>query len=242
VVLELLCSVMPVQTAAGGVAVSVRGLTHAYRSGRGCLTVLKDVNLEIAPGAYVALTGPSGAGKTTLLSILGGLEPAAQGEVRVGDSAVNQLRGERLATFRRETVGFVFQHFGLLGALTALENVELALALSGSGRIAREQRAMELLASVGLAERADHLPKALSGGERQRVAMARAMANAPRLVLADEPTGNLDPDAGLAVMELLERLRGTSGCTVLVVSHNPLIAGRAELRYRLEHGKLVEPE
>jgi putative ABC transport system ATP-binding protein len=232
---------MPLKAAAGGVAVSVRGLNHAYRSRRGSLTVLRGVNLEIAPGAYVALTGPSGAGKTTLLSILGGLEPATEGEVKVGDFTVNQLRGERLAKFRRETVGFVFQHFGLLGALTALENVELALALSGSGKRAREQRAMDLLAAVGLSQRAHHLPKALSGGERQRVAMARAMANEPRLLLADEPTGNLDPDAGLAVMELLERLRLASGSTVLVVSHNPLVAGRAEVRYRLENGMLVQP-
>jgi putative ABC transport system ATP-binding protein len=225
----------------GGAAVSVRGLTHAYRSGSSSLTVLHGVDLDISPGAYVALTGRSGAGKTTLLSILGGLEPPTEGDVRVADCVVNELRGDQLAAFRREMVGFVFQHFGLLGALTALENVELALALSGSRGSARQKRALDLLDSVGLVDRAQHLPKELSGGERQRVAMARAMANSPRLLLADEPTGNLDPEAGLAVMELLEELRHATGCTVLVVTHNPVVAGRAELRYRLDSGTLVPP-
>ena len=224
-----------------GAAVSVRGLTHVYRMGRTALTVLRGIDLEVAPGAYVALTGPSGAGKTSLLSIVGGLEPPTTGEVRVGGYAVGQLRGDQLATFRREMVGFVFQHFGLLGALTALENVELALALSRAGSKGRERRAIELLTGVGLADRAGHLPRALSGGEKQRVALARAMANIPKLILADEPTGNLDPDAALAVIELLESLRSEHGCTVIVVSHNPLVAGRADLCYRLEKGVLQKP-
>ncbi len=218
----------------------MHGLSHTYRTGGDSLTVLRGVELEVEPGGYVALTGPSGAGKTTLLSILGGLESPTEGAVTVGDYAVAQLRGDQLAAFRRETVGFVFQHFGLLGALTAVENVELALALSRLNSKAREQRSLELLAAVGLAERAQHLPKALSGGEKQRVAIARATANVPRLILADEPTGNLDPDAGSAVMDLLERLRTANGCTVIVVSHNPIVAGRAEVCYRLEKG-LLQP-
>jgi putative ABC transport system ATP-binding protein len=223
---------------ARGAAVEVHGLNHTYRTGGETLTVLRNVELAVEPGGYVALTGPSGAGKTTLLSILGGLDRPTEGEVTVGGFAVGSLRGDQLAAFRRETVGFVFQHFGLLGALTAIENVELALALSRLASKAREERALELLRLVGLAARAHHLPKALSGGEKQRVAIARAMANSPRLILADEPTGNLDPDAGLAVMDLLEALRSSSGCTVIVVSHNPLISGRAEFSYRLEHGVL----
>jgi putative ABC transport system ATP-binding protein len=156
----------------------------------------------------------------------------------VAGYSVAELRGDQLAAFRRETVGFVFQHFGLLGALTAAENVELALALSRLDGKARGRRALELLARVGLEARANHLPKALSGGEKQRVAIARAMANSPRLILADEPTGNLDPEAGLAVMEHLEALRMSGGCTVIVVSHNPLVAGRADVCYRLERGVL----
>jgi len=224
----------------GGAAVSVHRLSHTYHTGGESLTVLRAVELEVEPGGYVALTGPSGAGKTTLLSILGGLEPPTEGTVTVGDCAVDDLRGDQLAAFRRETVGFVFQHFGLLGALTAAENVELALALSRLTSKARQQRASELLAAVGLAERAHHLPKALSGGEKQRVAIARATANAPRIILADEPTGNLDPDAGLVVMELLEGLRLSNGCTVIVVSHNPMVARRADITYRLDKG-LVQP-
>jgi putative ABC transport system ATP-binding protein len=216
----------------------VRGLNHTYRTGGENLAVLRNVQLEVAAGGYVALTGPSGAGKTTLLSILGGLDRATEGDVTVGGFAVGRLRGDQLAAFRRETVGFVFQHFGLLGALSAVENVELALALSRLDANARGRRALELLTLVGLEARANHLPKALSGGEKQRVAIARAMANSPRLILADEPTGNLDPEAGLAVMELLEALRTASGCTVIVVSHNPLISGRAELSYRLAQGVL----
>jgi putative ABC transport system ATP-binding protein len=218
--------------------VRVRGLSHTYRTGRESLTVLRGVDLDVASGGYVALTGQSGAGKTTLLSILGGLEAPTQGEVRVGEHKVEKLHGDRLATFRRETVGFVFQHFGLLGALTARENVELALALTSLNAKARSQRALELLAQVGLAERANHLPKALSGGERQRVAIARATANVPRLILADEPTGNLDPDAGVAVMDLLESLRVATACTVIVVSHNPLVAGRADVSFRLANGAI----
>ena len=233
---------MPTETLRRGAAVSVSGLKHSYSVGRTSVTVLRGIDLAVSPGAYVALTGPSGAGKTTLLSILGGLERPTEGEVIVGEYAMAELRGDQLASFRRTMVGFVFQHFGLLGALTALENVEIALALSRTSAKVREQLATDLLASVGLAERARHLPKALSGGEKQRVGMARAIANAPRLILADEPTGNLDPDAGRVVMELLERIRNATGCTVIVVSHNPSVVERAEVRYRLENGVLGQVE
>jgi putative ABC transport system ATP-binding protein len=216
----------------------VRGLSHTYETAGGSITVLRAVDLEVEPGGYVALTGPSGAGKTTLLSILGGLETPTEGSVTVGGRDVSRLRGDQLAAYRRETVGFVFQHFGLMSALDAVENVELALALSRPDSKARHRRATELLELVGLAERAEHLPRALSGGEKQRVAIARAMANYPRLILADEPTGNLDPDAGQAAMDLIEAFRASSGCTVIVVSHNPLVAARAEHRYRLDSGEL----
>jgi putative ABC transport system ATP-binding protein len=216
----------------------VRGLSHTYETAGGSITVLRAVDLEVEPGGYVALTGPSGAGKTTLLSILGGLETPTEGSVTVGGRDVSRLRGDQLAAYRRETVGFVFQHFGLMSALDAVENVELALALSRPDSKARHRRATELLELVGLAERAEHLPRALSGGEKQRVAIARAMANFPRLILADEPTGNLDPNAGKAAMDLIEAFRASSGCTVIVVSHNPLVAERAEHRYRLDSGEL----
>jgi putative ABC transport system ATP-binding protein len=222
-----------------GADVRVRGLDHSYRVGTGHLRVLTALNLDVRAGEYVSLTGPSGAGKTTLLSILGGLEPPASGEVLVGGQEVGTLTGDRLAEFRRTTVGFVFQHFGLMPALSAIENIELALSLSGAPLKARRERAMSLLQAVGLEDRADHLPRALSGGERQRVAIARATANLPGLILADEPTGNLDSEAGDRVFHLLEGLRQSHAVSLIVVTHNPAIAARADTRYRLVDGGLV---
>jgi putative ABC transport system ATP-binding protein len=185
------------------------------------------------------LQGPSGAGKSTLLGLIGALERIQSGSLRVGDLELRDLGGDRMAAYRRETVGFVFQHFGLLGALTAVENIELAAALAGAHPNARRARSRELLVAIGLAERARHFPAQLSGGERQRVAMARALANRPRLLLADEPTGNLDEDSGLMVIELLESLQRESGCTLIVVTHNRALAARGRLRLELKAGRLM---
>src|SRR5918996_2712772 len=222
-----------------GAAIAVRGLTHRYPAPGGDLAVLADVRLDVPPGGYVAVTGPSGAGKSTLLSVLGGLEPLQEGAATVGGIDLARLRGDDLAAYRRAAVGFVFQHFGLLEALTAAENVELAGTLAGRRTTARRRRAAELLAAVGLADRADHRPLQLSGGERQRVAIARALANRPRLLLADEPTGNLDEGSATAVIELLERLRRERGCTLLVVTHNRALAARAPRCVALDRGILV---
>jgi putative ABC transport system ATP-binding protein len=183
--------------------------------------------------------GVSGAGKSTLLSILGGLERVQQGSVCVGGEDLATLRGRELAHFRRARVGFVFQDFGLLTMLTARENVEMALTLTGLPRGKRREQADGLLAEVGLAARAGHRPPKLSGGELQRVAIARALANQPDVVLADEPTGNLDEDSAIRVIELLERLRAERGCTLVVVTHNPELAARAGERLRLSRGQLV---
>jgi putative ABC transport system ATP-binding protein len=222
-----------------GVAVAVRGLRHRFTTPDGTLTVLDALDLDVPAGGYVALTGPSGAGKSTLLSVLGGLEPPQEGSVVVGDHDLSKLAGDGLAAYRRAVVGFVFQHFGLLDTLTALENVELAGSLAGTRPSVRRARAAELLASVGLADRAAHRPLALSGGERQRVAIARALANGPQLVLADEPTGNLDEGSALAVIELLERLPVEHGCTLVVVTHNRSVAARAPRRLAIDAGRLV---
>jgi putative ABC transport system ATP-binding protein len=211
-------------------------LRHAYRTPVGSLEVLRDVRLQIAAGGYVALQGPSGAGKTTLLAILGGLTPPQAGSVCVDHAELSSLDREQLASYRRDTVGFVFQHFGLLEALTALENVELASALAGASRHDRRRRAEELLAAVGLLNRARHRPTQLSGGERQRVAIARALVNRPRLLLADEPTGNLDERSAEEVLDLLEALRRSWGFTVLVVTHNSTVARRASHQLRLSSG------
>ncbi len=221
----------------GGVAVSVQGLTHRYRAPGRTLAVLDDVDLVVPAGGYVAVTGPSGAGKSTLLSVLGGLEPLQQGTAVVGDIDLAGLGGDELAAYRRTTVGFVFQHFGLLETLTAAENVELAGTLAGTRPAARRARAGELLDAVGLADRADHRPLELSGGERQRVAIARALANRPRLLLADEPTGNLDETSAAAVVDLLERLRAERGCTLLVVTHNRALGARPPHRLALDQGR-----
>jgi len=220
----------------GGVAISVRGLTHRYPAPEGTLAVLENVDLDVPAGGYVTVTGPSGAGKSTLLSVVGGLEPLQEGSASVGDVDLAGLGGDDLAAYRRATVGFVFQHFGLLEALTAAENVELAAVLAGTAPSVRRRRATELLDAVGLADRARHQPLQLSGGERQRVAIARALANRPRLLLADEPTGNLDEGSAATVIDLLEQIRREHGCTLLVVTHNRAVAARAPVRVMLDAG------
>ncbi len=223
----------------GGVGVSVSGLRHAYRSPTGPLPILDGVGFEVAPGGYCVLMGPSGSGKSTLLGLVGGLDRVQSGSVRVGSADLSSLAGDALAAYRRETVGFVFQHFGLLDSLTAAENVELACALAGVPAAARRTHAADLLAAVGLGDRTRHRPSHLSGGERQRVAMARALANGPSLLLADEPTGNLDEGSAEAVIRLLESFHDDRGCTLLVVTHNRALARRAAQRLRLVAGRVV---
>ncbi len=188
---------------------------------------------------YCTLAGPSGAGKSTLLSLIGGLEPVQAGNLRIDDLDISTLRRDDLAAYRRSTVGFVFQHFGLLDTLTALENVELAATLAGTRRRTRRRHALELLEAVGLGDRADHRPPWLSGGERQRVAIARSLMNRPRLVLADEPTGNLDEASAIRVIELLEDLHRSWGFTLVVVTHNRTLAARGSMRVRLDRGSLA---
>jgi len=223
----------------GGVPIAVRSLTHAYRSGRARLVVLDRLDLNVEAGGYVSIRGPSGAGKSTLLTLLGGLERPQQGDLLVGEVNLAGLAGDELARYRRDTVGFVFQHFGLLGTLSARENVELACSLAGVSRKDRKERADTLLDAVGLSDRVTHRPAQLSGGERQRVALARALANYPRLILADEPTGNLDEEAGVRVIEELERLRADRGATLVLVTHNRKLAERAGQQLSLDEGRLV---
>jgi putative ABC transport system ATP-binding protein len=220
-----------------GSAVHLDGVTHWYRSGRSRVEALHDVGLDIPAGGYVALTGPSGAGKSTLLSLIGGLERPQSGVLAVGQHDLRALRADELATYRRTNIGFIFQHFGLLDLLCARENIELAASLSGSST--RRLQARDLLEEVGLLDRAEHRPGELSGGERQRVAIARALVNDPSLILADEPTGNLDADSARRVLDLLERVHIERGCTLLVVTHNESIAQRAEHRFRLDAGRLL---
>ncbi|HEY5011193.1 MAG TPA: ABC transporter ATP-binding protein, partial [Acidimicrobiia bacterium] len=202
--------------------------------------VLDGLDWSVGAGEFVAVTGRSGTGKTTLLSILGGLERPQAGAVRVGDIDLAGLGGNALADYRRTTVGFVFQDFGLLSSLTAIENIELALAFAAVRGANRGHRARELLDAVGLADRTRHRPAALSGGESQRVAIARALANRPRLVLADEPTGNLDDDSTARVLDLLASLPAEHACTLVIVTHNAAVAARADRVVNLDTGRLSE--
>ncbi len=228
-------------TARDGVAVSAHQLGYVYqRRDEGDVQVLEGLDLELEAGERVAITGRSGAGKSTLLALLGGLEQLQAGTLDVGGVDVAALNGDALAAFRGSTVGFVFQHFGLLGTLTAQENVELAMAVASHARTERADRARLLLEAVGLGARAGHLPSALSGGESQRVAIARALANSPRLILADEPTGNLDDESTSGVLDLLGSLADGRGCTLVVATHDEMVASRWDRRLRLEDGGLRE--
>ena len=222
-----------------GVAVSVRGLAHEYGKGKHAVPVLRGLDFDIEAGSHVALQGPSGAGKSTLLSLLGGLEPIREGEIWIGETRLRELHRGALAEYRSRVIGFVFQHFGLLDVLTARENVMLALSLAGVPLQQRLRRADEILDDVGLTDRADHRPQQLSGGEQQRVAIARALSTRPHLLLADEPTGNLDEESAERVLDMLERLRAENGCTLVVVTHNPAVAARATHRLRLREGRLA---
>jgi D-methionine transport system ATP-binding protein len=222
-------------------AVAVSELRHAFRTRAGDLVALDDVTFTVAAGGYAALVGPSGAGKTTLLSIIGGLEPPQAGSVVVDGHDLSNLDGDELAGFRRDTVGFVFQHFGLLDPLTAIENVELALVLDRADRRTRRRRAQELLDAVGLQTRAGHRPIELSGGERQRVAIARAIAAQPSVLICDEVTSALDVSVQAAIVELIEELRDDLGLGLLFVTHNlALISTIADRVLVMSHGRIVE--
>nr|CAX83887.1 ABC-like transporter, ATPase component [uncultured bacterium] len=206
-------------------------------AGRG-LEILSGVDLEVAPGEIVALTGPSGSGKSTLLALIAGLDHPSSGRIRVDGVLLSGLSGEGVTRLRRERMGIVFQDFHLITTLTALENVALPLELARVPH-ARE-RARSLLDQVGLGERLEHRPLEMSGGEQQRVAIARAFVTRPALILADEPTGNLDQETGARVMELLFQLTRSWHAAMLLVTHNPELAARAHRLYRLHGGILQE--
>ncbi|MGE4537750.1 MAG: ABC transporter ATP-binding protein [Desulfovibrio sp.] len=216
------------------IALSDVRLTLQSRAGR--VNILRGVDLAAAPGERLAVMGPSGAGKTSLLMLLAGLERATSGSVRVAGHDLSAMDEDALAAFRRENVGIVFQGFHLVPAMTALENA--ALSLEFAGRRDAFDRAREALADVGLSDRLDHFPAELSGGEQQRVALARALAPRPRLLLADEPTGNLDSETGLRVMDLLFSL--AAGTTLVLVTHDPGLAGRCGRVARLRDGRMED--
>ena len=214
-----------------------RELTKEYLSGGRPLAVLRDVSFDIAAGSFAAIVGPSGSGKTTLLGLLAGLDVATRGRVLLDGTDLSTLDEDARARLRGERVGFVFQSFQLIPTLTAVENVAVPLELRGERGAAR--RAAELLERVGLGGRGHHFPAQLSGGEQQRVAVARAFVNRPRVLFADEPTGNLDTATGARIVELLEALNREDGTTVVLVTHDLALAGRAERVIRLADGVVV---
>jgi putative ABC transport system ATP-binding protein len=214
-----------------------RDLSKEYRSGDNTLAVLRDVSFSIPQGALVAIVGPSGSGKTTLLGLLAGLDAPTSGQVILDGADMTAMDEDQRAQLRGEKVGFVFQSFQLISTLTALENVQVPLELRGE-RGAGE-RAAELLRRVGLGDRLDHFPTQLSGGEQQRVAIARAFANEPRILFADEPTGNLDSETGARIVELLESLNRESATTIVLVTHDLTLAARAERVIRMSDGRVV---
>ncbi len=219
---------------------SLRGVGRSLPSGGRMLKILDGIDLDVRRGDFLAVLGPSGSGKSTLLALMAGLDRPSTGTVLVDGEPIDRLSEDRLALLRRHKIGFVFQSFQLLGNLTARENVLLPMELLGWREAS--QRAGELLDAVGLAERGHHYPSQLSGGEQQRVALARAFAPRPALLLADEPTGNLDGATGRVVLDLLVAMRAEEGATLVLVTHDPAVAGLADRRIHLLDGRIEREE
>jgi lipoprotein-releasing system ATP-binding protein len=218
--------------------IDVRGLVKSYRTPAGPLTVLHDLSLEVEAGEMVAVVGASGVGKSTLLHVLGGLDEFDSGTVRIGDADIGAMDDEARVRFRNRRVGFVFQFHHLLPEFSALENVEMPLRIAGRLAADRDADARALLARVGLTPRADHRPGALSGGEQQRVAVARALVCRPQLLLADEPTGNLDEHTAAELHALLREMHREHGLTSVIATHNSGLAASCDRTLRLEGGRL----
>jgi ABC-type lipoprotein export system ATPase subunit len=219
--------------------VRARGLRKEYGRDEGLVRAVDDVDLDVTGGETLAIMGPSGCGKSTLLHLLGGLDRPSGGELWLNGKRIDRLSERALARLRRGEIGFVFQAYHLMDELTATENVELPALLAGRSPRDARTRASSLLEEVGLADRSSHLPSALSGGQRQRVAIARALVNEPVVVLADEPTGNLDSTATLEVLRLLERLR-LSGLTLVIVTHDERVAATADRLVSMRDGAFVD--
>lgn len=217
--------------------IQIKNVTKTVRSGADDLTILDSVDLEIPSGQFVAITGASGSGKSTLLGLIAGLDAPSSGEILIDDEDITEMNEDGLAALRSEKIGFVFQSFHLIPSLTAFENVLVPMEIRGQSD--SKTRAEELLAQVELTARGHHYPTELSGGEQQRVAIARAFANKPKILLADEPTGNLDSRNGQMIFELMTRLHDDNQTTLILVTHDQELAGQAERQIRLRDGKVL---
>ena len=222
-----------------GYVVETRNLVREYQVGTGVVRAVDGISLQVRPGQLIAVRGRSGSGKTTLLSLIGALDRPSEGSAHVAGMAVSEMSEKDLVGFRRRTIGFIFQAFGLLPILSAAENVEIPLRLVAAPPRERDSRVDELLELVGLADRAHHRPHELSGGEQQRVAIARALANRPKLLLADEPTGQLDSHTGHDVMALIRAIVQREGTTAIVATHDPALIDLADRVIELRDGKIV---
>jgi putative ABC transport system ATP-binding protein len=220
--------------------VELENLEKSYRLGKVTVNALRGVTLKLGQGEFMVIMGPSGSGKTTLLNIIGTLDKPTSGRALVDGEDITRMNDGQLTKLRRHKIGFVFQFHNLIPVLTALENVELPMITSGVKRRASRDRATELLSRVGLQDRTDHLPDELSGGEQQRVAIARALVNHPRIVLADEPTGDLDMKTGFEIVQLLHGMAKQESASVVVVTHDPVVAERADRLVEMRDGRIME--
>jgi len=219
--------------------IKLENVWKIYQLGKVELVALKGISLEVTPGAFVTIMGPSGSGKSTLLNMVGALDSPTRGKVFLKGKDISLLTEDQLSQLRGKTIGFVFQEFNLLPNLTAIENVMLPMIFQGTPLEKRKEKAKELLISLGLEDRISHQPAELSGGERQRVAIARAFANAPEMVIADEPTGNLDSITGKKIMEVLVDFHQKQGKTIVVVTHDPHIAEYSEEIVNIKDGEII---
>lgn len=227
---------------AGAPLVSIRHLAKSYQRGAQTVPVLSDISLDIAAGDFIALMGPSGSGKSTLLNLIAGIDRPDSGELLVGGVDISELPEASLADWRAAHVGFIFQFYNLMPVLTAFENVELPLMLTRLGRAERRERVEMVLGMVGLADRMDHYPTELSGGQQQRVAIARALITDPTLIVADEPTGDLDRSSATDILAMLQRLNSDLGKTIIMVTHDAHAAEAARSLVHLEKGELLQSE
>ena len=219
--------------------IHLQGVTKELPLGKTIVHALRGVDLDVRQGELVGIVGPSGSGKSTLLGVIGGLDTPTRGSVTIDGVEISRLNEDRLTEIRNEKIGFIFQFFNLMPTLTALENVALPIQFARKRKFQPEKRARQLLEALGMGDRLNHLPAELSGGQQQRVAIARALANDPPLILADEPTGNLDQQSGLVVMDTLRHIRENSNTTIVIVTHDPHLAQQADRVVELVDGRIV---